>query len=54
MTMAENAESSGNKIRVYSGADQFDEIAGFSLWGGLWGDRGSFSPAKPETPKPIF
>ena len=54
MTMAENAEASGNKIRVYTGPDQFDEVAGFSLWGGLWGDRGSFSPAKPETPNTIF
>ena len=54
MTMAENAEASGGKIRVYSGPDQYEEVSGFSLWGGLWGDRGSFAPSKPEAPNTIY
>jgi hypothetical protein len=50
MTMAELAELDRKTIRVYSGKEEFTEVTGFSLWGGLWGDKGSFAPIKPETP----
>lgn len=54
MTMAEQAESSGTKIRVYTGKDEFTEQTGFSLWGGKWGNKGSFSPLKPQSPDASF
>lgn len=49
MTMAENAEANGTTIRVYTGKDNYAEVTGFSLWGGLWGNSGKISPLKPET-----
>ena len=54
MTMAEQAEANGTKIRIYTGKDQFTEETGFSLWGGKWGNKGSFSPLKPESPEASF
>jgi len=54
MTMAENAEASGTKIRIYTGKDQYTEETGFSLWGGKWGSKGSFAPLKPESPASSF
>jgi hypothetical protein len=48
MTMAENAEASGTKIRVYAGKNDYAEVTGFSLWGGMWGNSGKISPLKPE------
>lgn len=54
MTMAEQAESKGTKIRIYTGKDEFTEETGFSLWGGKWGNKGSFSPLKPESPDASF
>lgn len=49
MTMAEKAEADGTKIRIYTGKDEFTEQTGFSLWGGKWGNKGSFSPLKLDT-----
>lgn len=49
MTMAENAEANGTTIRVYTGKDNYAEVTGFSLWGGLWGNSGKISPLKPES-----
>ena len=54
MTMAEKAEADGTKIRIYSGKDEFTEQTGFSLWGGKWGNKGSFSPLKLDTPDSSF
>ncbi len=54
MTMAEQAEAKNQKIRVYTGKDQFTEHTGFSLWGGKWGNKGSFTPLKPESPESSF
>ena len=48
MTMAENAEANGTKIRVYTGKNEFAEVTGFSLWGGMWGTGGKISPLKPD------
>jgi hypothetical protein len=48
MTMAENAEANGTTIRVYAGKNDFSEVTGFSLWGGMWGNSGKISPLKPE------
>jgi hypothetical protein len=42
-------------VRIYTGKDTFTEEVGFSLWGGLWGNKGSFSPLKPDSVNdPIF
>lgn len=49
MTMAEQAEASNKTIRIYTGKDTFNEEIGFSLWGGLWGKKGFFSPLKPDS-----
>ena len=54
MTMAENAEANGTKIRIYTGKDEYTEHTGFSLWGGKWGNKGSFTPLKPESPESSF
>jgi hypothetical protein len=48
MTMAENAEANGTSIRVYNGKNDYSEVTGFSLWGGMWGNNGKISPLKPE------
>ena len=54
MTMAEKAEADGTKIRIYTGKDEFTEQTGFSLWGGKWGNKGSFSPLKLDAPDSSF
>lgn len=54
MTMAEQAEAKGQKIRIYTGKDEYTEQIGFSLWGGKWGNKGSFTPLKPESPESSF
>lgn len=54
MSMAEQAEAKGQKIRVYTGKDEYTEHTGFSLWGGKWGNKGSFSPIKPELSETSF
>ena len=54
MTMAEQAEAKGQTIRVYTGKDEYTEQIGFSLWGGKWGNKGSFTPLKPESPESSF
>jgi len=54
MTMAEKAEADGTKIRIYTGKDEFTEQTGFSLWGGKWGNKGSFSPLKLDSPDTSF
>ena len=53
MTAAENAERNSSKIRVYKGLNDFEEVTGFTLWGGLWGQKGSFSPLKHEADLPF-
>ena len=54
MSMAEQAEAEGTKVRVYRGKDDYQEVTGFTLWGGLWGNSGSFSPLKPKSSEPTF
>lgn len=54
MTMAEQAEAKGQTIRIYTGKDEYTEETGFTLWGGKWGNKGSFSPLKPESPDASF
>ena len=53
MASAENAERNSSKIRVYKGLNDFEEVTGFTLWGGLWGQKGSFSPLKLESDLPF-
>lgn len=45
---AENARMEGTTIRVYRSKSDYDEIAGFSLWGGLWGNSGKIAPMNPK------
>jgi len=54
MTMAEQAEAKGQTIRIYTGKDEYTEETGFTLWGGKWGNKGSFSPLKPESSEASF
>jgi hypothetical protein len=44
LSMAAEAEQKGTTVRVYKGKDSFDEVPGFTTWGSLWGDSGSWSP----------
>ena len=41
---ASETEAGSSTIREYRGKDDFDEIPGFTLWGGMWDTRGKFSP----------
>ena len=45
----ENAKMEGTTIRVYRSKSDYDEVTGFSLWGGIWGNSGKIAPM---TPKP--
>ena len=45
---AANAKMDGTKIRVYKSKSDYDEIAGFSIWGGLWGNSGKIAPLNPK------
>ena len=45
---AENARMEGTTIRVYRSKSDYDEVAGFSLWGGLWGNSGKIAPMNPK------
>jgi hypothetical protein len=45
---AETARMEGTTIRVYKSKSDYDEIAGFSLWGGLWGNSGKIAPMNPK------
>ena len=40
----DNAKIDGSKIRVYKSKSDYDEVAGFSLWGGMWGNSGRIQP----------
>ena len=40
----ENAEMDGTKIRIYKSQKEYNEVAGFSLWGGMWGNSGRLQP----------
>jgi len=51
MTMAELAELDRKTIRVYTDKDVYTEVTGFSMWGNIWGEKGSFTPIKPEVPQ---
>lgn len=53
MASAEKAEREASKIRVYTTPTDYKEVTGFTLWGGLWGQKGSFSPLKHETDLPF-
>ena len=41
---AANARMDGTKIRVYKNKSDYIEVAGFSLWGGMWGNSGRIQP----------
>ena len=45
---AENARMEGTTIRVYKSKSDYDEVTGFSLWGGLWGNSGKIAPLHPK------
>ena len=41
---AAKAEADGSTVRIYKGLKDFEEVPGFTSWGSLWGDSGSWSP----------
>ena len=45
---AANARMEGTTIRVYKSKSDYDEVTGFSLWGGLWGNSGKIAPMNPK------
>ena len=45
---ASNARLEGTTIRVYRSKSDYDEVSGFSLWGGLWGNSGKIAPMNPK------
>ena len=47
-TMVDNAHIEDSKIRVYKSKSDYDEVAGFSIWGGLWGNSGKIAPMNPK------
>ena len=44
LQMVDNAKIEDTKIRVYSSKSEYDEVAGFSLWGGMRGNSGRIQP----------
>ena len=48
LQMVDNAKIEDTKIRVYSSKSEYDEVAGFSIWGGLWGNSGKIAPLYPK------
>ena len=48
LQMVDNAHIEDTKIRVYKSKSDYDEIAGFSIWGGLWGNSGKIAPQNPK------
>ena len=48
MIAVDNAKMDGTKIRVYKSKSDYDEVAGFSLWGGMWGNSGRIQPLNPK------
>ena len=49
LTLAvDNAKMDGTKIRVYKNQKEYDEVSGFSLWGGMWGNSGKLAPLPPK------
>jgi hypothetical protein len=52
---AKQAEADGTTIRVYKGKDQYEEMPGFTSWGSIWGESGSWSPlaVEPSTDMPF-
>ena len=41
----DNVKMDGTKIRVYKSKSDYDEVDGFSLWGGMWGNSGRIAYA---------
>ena len=48
MNMHDEAQKKGTTIRVYTDKNQFHEEAGFTLWGGMWGNSGKLAPLTPK------
>ena len=41
-------EKDGTTIRVYTDKKEYHEEAGFTLWGGMWGNSGKLAPLPPK------
>ena len=48
LQMVDNVHIEDTQIRVYKSKSDYDEIAGFSIWGGLWGNSGKIAPLNPK------
>ena len=48
LQMVDNAKIEDTKIRVYSSKSEYDEVSGFSIWGGMWGNSGRIQPMPPK------
>ncbi|BAR14331.1 hypothetical protein [uncultured Mediterranean phage uvMED] len=47
-SMVDNAHVEDTTIRIYKSKSEYDEVAGFSIWGGLWGNSGKIAPLYPK------
>ena len=45
----EEAEMNDTKIRIYKDKNAYREEAGFSIWGGMWGNSGRLQPLPPQS-----
>ena len=44
MDKASETEAGSSTIRQYRGRNDYEEVPGFTLWGGIWETTGKFSP----------
>ena len=48
MDKAAETEAGSSTIRQYRGKGDYEEVPGFTLWGGIWETTGKFSPMAAE------
>tara|TARA_R100001440_G_scaffold12404_4_gene21760 strand:- start:2465 stop:2842 length:378 start_codon:yes stop_codon:yes gene_type:complete len=44
MQEVDKVDENNTTIRVYTDKSSYDEVPGFSLWGGMWGNSGRIQP----------
>ena len=44
MQEVDKVDENNSTIRVYTDKSSYDEVPGFSLWGGMWGNSGRIQP----------
>ena len=44
MQQVDKVDEKDSTIRIYSDKKNYDEVPGFSIWGGMWGNSGRIQP----------